>query len=58
MDDTAKQVLGQVLILSIQHLFTMLSMSGMTQEEMEKLFNSELEKFKARPIEDLPEPPK
>lgn len=58
MDEQAKQVLGQVMILSIQHLFSMLSMAGKTPEEIDQLFKEELHKFQARNIEDLPKPPK
>lgn len=58
MDDQSKQVLGQVLTMSIQHLFTMMTMTGKTPSEIDQLFKEELDKFNQRRIEDLPLPPK
>ena len=58
MDDQSKQILGQVLIASVQHLFTMMSMAGKTPAEIDQLFKEELDKFNQRRMEDLPLPPK
>lgn len=58
MSNDANQIIGQLAILTIQHVFTMLKMSGKSPEEIEIMFKEELIKFKARPIEDLPLPPK
>lgn len=58
MDNQSKQILGQVLIMSIQHMFSMLAMSGKTSEEIDSLLKEEYIKFKNRRVEDLPLPPK
>lgn len=57
MDDQAKQIMGQVLIMSVQHLFSMMAMAGKTPEEIDQLLKVELDKFNQRKIEDLPLPP-
>lgn len=57
MDEQAKQVLGQMMVLSIQHLFSMAAISGRTPEQLEALYQQELARFKDRSIEDLPLPP-
>lgn len=58
MDNQSKQILGQVMIMSIQHLFSMMAMAGKSPEEIDQLLKVELDKFNQRKIEDLPLPPK
>lgn len=58
MDDKSKQTMGQVAILAVQHFFTMMSLTGKTEEEIQALFVDELARFKSRNFENLPKPPK